>query len=58
MHKRKFYRKKKKGPKTKKKRMKKPVEINKRPEWNSCSNDMSQYKLSRTEYVLNLFSYL
>ena len=51
MQRRKFYRKKKKTRKSKQKRMKKPVDIAKRPSWNSCSNDMSQYKLSRTEYV-------
>ena len=35
--------------------MKKPVDINKRPSWDSCSSDMSKYKLSRTEYVIRLF---
>lgn len=35
----------------KQKKMKKPVEINERPGWNSCSNDMDKYKLTRTEQL-------
>ena len=54
MQRRKILRKKKKGRK-KQKRMKKPVDIDKRPSWDSCSSDMSKYKLSRMEYVVQLF---
>jgi len=50
MRKRKVLRKKNRG-KRKQKRMKKPVDIDKRPAWDSCSQDMSKYKLSRMEYV-------
>jgi len=41
--------KRKRKSKVKYKRMKKPVDINVRPSWNSCSTDMNKYKLSRTE---------
>ena len=50
MRRNKVLRKKTKG-RRKQKRMKKPVDINKRPAWDSCSQDMSKYKLSRMEYV-------
>ena len=57
MQRRKVFRKKKKC-KGKQKRMKKPVDIDKRPVWDSCSQDMSKYKLSRMEYVLSFNKHL